>query len=78
MIFSQCGVCVFVGLLMRKGGKMGERRELPKTQFDQRWETFVERCVCVCVIIKKGTMVGGPAPTIVGNRSPPIFYSPSA
>ena len=25
---------------------MGERRELPKTQFDQRWETFVEKCVC--------------------------------
>ena len=21
---------------------MGERRELPKTQFDQRWETFVD------------------------------------
>ena len=33
---------------------MGERRELPKTQFDQRWETFVRKvCVCVCVIIKK-------------------------
>ena len=51
---------------------MGERRELPKTQFDQRWETFVEKCVCVCVCDnKKATMVGGPAPTIVGNRSPP-------
>ena len=50
---------------------MGERREFPKTQFDQRWETFVERCVCVCVIKKEGTMVGGPAPTIVGHRSPP-------
>ena len=56
---------------------MGERRELPKTQFDQRWETFVEKCVCVCVCDnKKATMVGGPAPTIVGNRSPPhILFS---
>ena len=33
-------VCVFVGLLRRKGGKMGEKRELPKV--DQRWETFVD------------------------------------
>ena len=44
---------------------MGERRELPKTQFDQRWETFVEKCVCVCVcvIIKKPQWwVTGPPP----------------
>ena len=39
--YSVC-VCVFVGLLRRKGGKMGERRELPKTQLDPRWETFVD------------------------------------
>ena len=51
MIFSQCGVCVS-GVIDEKGGKMGERRELPKTQFDQRWETFVEKCVCVCVCVK--------------------------
>ena len=48
MIFSQCGVCVcvcvcvcvLVGLLRRKGGKIGERRELPKTQLDQRLGDF--------------------------------------
>ena len=39
-------VCVFVGLLRRKGGEMGERRELPKTQLDQRWETFVDFTTC--------------------------------
>ena len=35
-------VCVFVGLLRRKGGKMGERRELPKTQYDQRLGDFCQ------------------------------------
>ena len=33
-------VCVCGGLLRRKGGKMGERRELPKTQYDQRLGDF--------------------------------------
>ena len=42
---------------------MGERRELPKTQFDQRWETFVEKCVCVCVcVIIKSHNGGGNGP----------------
>ena len=51
---------------------MGERRELPKTQFDQRWETFVEKCVCVCVcvIIKKPQWwVTGPPPHILFSIS---------
>ena len=45
---------------------MGERRELPKTQFDQRWETFVENCG-VCVIIKK--------PQWWGHRPPPLWVT---
>ena len=34
-------VCVLVGLLRRKGGRMGEKRT-PKNTLDQRWETFVD------------------------------------
>ena len=32
-------VCVFVGLLRRKGGKTGERKELHRIR---GWETFVD------------------------------------
>ena len=34
-------MCV-CGVIEEKGREMGERRELPKTQLDQRWETFVD------------------------------------
>ena len=62
---------------------MGERRELQKTQFDQRWETFVERCVCVCVCVcviikKKAQWWGDWPPPLWVTGPPPIFYSPSA